>query len=342
MGFRVAIVGATGAVGSEMLKILEERDFPVDRLLPLASPRSAGKQLRFRGEPVTVEALGSSLPKDLDLALFAASKDIAQQYARATAAQGTLVVDNSRAFRLDPDVPLIVPEVNPEAAAGHSGIIANPNCSTIAFVVAIAPLHRLAGLERATIATYQAVSGAGNPGLRELEAQTRAWAHDQAAPEPSAFPHPILFNLIPRIDTIGALGYTGEEWKMVHESRKILNHPEARIAVTCVRVPVLRSHSLAIFAELARPLGVAEACQALAAADGVQLVQEPAAEPYPTPLQAADTDTVYVGRVRRDPSHPRGLALWAVMDQLRKGAASNAVQIAELVLCGSRHGPASS
>ncbi len=335
MGLRVAVVGATGAVGSEMLKILEERDFPVGSLVPMASPRSAGKTVRFKGEDIPITVLGEQLPTDLDVALLAASKDIARRLARPAADAGVLVVDNSRAFRLEPDVPLVVPEVNPHALEGHGGLIANPNCSTIAFVVAIAPLHRHARLERATIATYQAVSGAGAPGLAELEAQTRAWAAGEDGPAPTTFPHPIAFNLVPRIDSIGELGYTGEEWKMVHESRKILAHDAARIAVTCVRVPVRRSHSLAIFAEFADTLDIETACRLLAEAPGVRLSDPTAAEPYPTPLDAADTDEVFVGRVRRDPTHPRGLALWAVMDQLRKGAASNAVQIAELALAGT-------
>lgn len=332
MGQTVAMVGATGAVGAELLAVLAERSYPVGELRALASPRSAGKTVPFAGEEVTVEPLSEERLAGCDVVFFSAGGSISKEWAPRAARAGAVVIDNSSAFRYDPDVPLVVPEVNPEAAKAHRGIIANPNCTTILLAVVIAPLHRAAGLKRVVVASYQSASGAGARAMAELETQTRA-VLDGEPPAPEQFPQPIAFNLFPHIDTFLAdEGWaTREEMKVVWESRKILGLPELQAVSTCVRVPVLRAHAEAVFLELDRPLAPEDARAALEAAPGVEVVDDPAAVRYPTPREAAGRDPVLVGRIRRDPSCVNGLCLFLAGDQLRKGAALNAVQIAELL-----------
>ncbi len=328
--FNVAVVGATGAVGQELLKILAERDFPVADLKPLATERSAGKKIEFKGQEFTVRPTTAGAFAGVDLALFAggsASKDFARQAAQS----GAVVIDNSSAFRMEPDVPLVVPEVNPEDVKLHQGIIANPNCSTIILVVALKPIHDAAQVKRVVVSTYQAVSGAGKEAIDELAAQVSQLAEGKAV-DPEVFPYQIAFNLIPQIDVFGELDYTREEWKMVHETRKIMHDWEMQITATTVRVPVFRSHSESVNLETARKLSAAEARDVLGRAPGVIVRDNPAAREYPMPLFASDRDEVFVGRIREDNSIPNGLNLWVVADQLRKGAATNAVQIAELVV----------
>jgi aspartate-semialdehyde dehydrogenase len=336
MGYKVAVVGATGAVGREMLRVLEERRFPVDELVPLASARSAGQPLEFRGERLTVRALDRQSFTGVKVALFSAGGPISRDYAPTAAGAGAVVIDNTSAFRLDPQVPLVVPEVNAEAARQRpKGIIANPNCSTIQMVVALAPLHREATIRRIVVATYQAVAGAGQRAIEELSQQARAWAAGQPDPAPSVFPHPILFDCVPQIGDFRADGDTVEERKMIDETRKILGEPALRVSATTVRVPVMIGHSEAINLEFERPLSVARARELLSTAPGVVLVDDPAQRRYPLARQAAGTDPVYVGRVRLDGSVEHGLNLWVVADNLRKGAALNAVQIAEYL---AQHG----
>lgn len=333
MGRTVGIVGATGAVGEELLRVLEERRFALDRLRLFASPRSAGRRIAFRGEEVAVEPLDAPERLDgTDLLFFSAGGGTSREWAPEAVRRGAVVVDNSSAFRYDPEVPLVVPEVNPEAVRDHSGIIANPNCTTILLVVALAPLHRLGGLRRVVVATYQAASGAGARAMEELRAQARA-VLDGQAPTPEHFPRPIAFNLFPHIDAFlpEEGDATREEMKVVWETRKILGEPDLAAVSTCVRVPVLRAHSEAVFLELERDVDPAAAREALAGAPGVRLVDDPAAGAYPTPREADGVDDVLVGRVRRDPTVERGLCLFLAGDQLRKGAALNAVQIAELL-----------
>jgi aspartate-semialdehyde dehydrogenase len=329
---RVAVVGASGAVGREMLGVLERRGFPVDELLLLSSERSAGSRLRFRDREHELQALGPRSLDGVDLALFSAGSGISKAYAPSAAAAGALVVDNSSAFRMEQAVPLVVPEVNPEAARAHAGIIANPNCTTIITLMAVAPIHRVVGVERMVCASYQAASGAGARALEELEAQLEAHVRGQVPPPPTALQHPLAHNLIPHIDAFEPDGYTREEHKMAREARKILGAPGLRVSTTCVRVPVPRAHSVAVHLELAQPLDADRARELLTGAPGVRVVDAPAEARYPMPLYVSGRDEVEVGRVRVDPSHPRGLALWVVGDQLLKGAALNAVQIAELVL----------
>ncbi len=332
MGHVVGIVGATGAVGEELLGVLEQRAFPCDELRLLASSRSAGRTLRFRGEPVQVEALTGERLAGCSRVFFSAGAGVSREWAPRAVAAGAVVIDNSSAFRYDPQIPLVVPEVNPEAARGHAGILANPNCTTILLVVVLAPLQRRAGLRRVVVATYQSASGAGALAMQELEAQTRAALAGEPA-RPEQFPRPIAFNLFPHIDVfLEDEGFaTKEEMKVVWESRKILGLPELPLVSTCVRVPVRRAHSEAVFVELERPLEATEARALLAAAPGVRLVDDPARGEYPTPRDAEGEDPVLVGRVRPDPSCERGLCLFLAGDQLRKGAALNAVQIAELL-----------
>jgi aspartate-semialdehyde dehydrogenase len=331
MGLRVAVVGATGAVGLEMLKVLERRAFPVDSLRLFASPRSAGKRLRFLGDDCPVEPLSERSFEGIDLALFSAGASISREFAWQAARAGALVVDNSSAFRMDPQVPLVVPEINAPAAAANRGIIANPNCTTIVALLAVAPLHRAARVERFTAASYQAASGAGARGMRELEEQARA--HVECRPvEPRVFPHRLAFNLFPHVDVFLENGYTKEEMKIVNETRKILGDEAIRVSATCVRVPVLRAHSVALHLETGRKVGVAEAREILSRAPGVLVEDDPARSRYPMPWEVAGRDEVCVGRIREDISHERGLALWVVGDQLLKGAALNAVQVAEVAL----------
>lgn len=329
-GYNVCVVGATGAVGQEILRVLEERNFPINNLRVCATQRSAGKKVTYRGEQFTVEETSPAVFDGIDLALFAGGA-ASKEFAREAATRGAVVIDNSSVFRLEPDVPLVVPEVNPEDIKWHKGIIANPNCSTIIMVVPLKPLYDAAGIRRVVVATYQAVSGAGTAAINELEAQTRAVLNGEEYP-PQVFPYQIAFNLIPHIDVFMDMGYTKEEWKMVKETQKILHDETIRVTATTVRVPVFRSHSEAVNVETIEPLGVEEARRLLARAPGVVVVDDPATKRYPMPLTATGRDEVFVGRIRQDNSLDNGLNLWVVADQLRKGAATNAVQIAELVI----------
>lgn len=327
---RVAIVGATGAVGQELLKLFQERRFPLTSLKLYSSERSAGQIVEFAGRRYTLEVLPQHGDLDADLVFSSAGGGISKAHAWTWAKSGALIIDNTSAWRMDARVPLVVPEVNGEAALNHQGIIANPNCSTIIALMALAPLHRAFGLSRATVATYQAVSGAGAAGIAELETQSR----QALAGEPLTqrkFPHPIAFNLFSHDSELGEDGYNVEERKLILESRKILSVPELRLSATCVRVPVYRAHSEAIHAEFARPVSADEALAVLAAAPGVTIVDNRTANHFPMPLEASGRDEVLVGRVRADQSYPGGIALFVSGDQLRKGAALNAVQIAELL-----------
>ncbi len=330
--FTVAVVGATGAVGQTMLSILEERDFPVGSLIPLASERSAGERVEFKGNKLTVRDLATFDPSGVDFALFSAGGGISKEYAPKFAAAGAVVIDNSSAFRMDADVPLVVSEVNPEALDSiPRGIVANPNCSTMQMLVALAPIHRAAGIRRINVATYQSVSGAGRSALEELGRQT-AGILGFKQPEPQRFPVQIAFNLIPHIDEFLDNGYTKEEMKLVWETRKILGDDSIQVNPTAVRVPVFYGHSEAVHVETERKLSAAEARVLLEKAPGVTVVDERAPGGYPTPVtHASGTDAVYVGRIREDISCPNGLNLWVVSDNIRKGAALNAVQIAELL-----------
>jgi aspartate-semialdehyde dehydrogenase len=331
--YNVAIVGASGAVGGELVKILAERDFPVGKLKCLATSRSQGKEIGFRGRVYQVEETRRDSFRGVDIALFAGGA-ASLEFASAAVELGAVVIDNSSHFRLDPRVPLVVPEVNPEDAAWNEGIIANPNCSTIIMVMALAPVHRAAGIKRVVVSTYQAVSGAGAEGLSELRNQAEAFLAGRQYPS-RVFPYQIAFNLIPHIDVFQEQGYTREEWKMVLETRKIMHEPDMRISATTVRVPVFRSHSESINVETFAKLDVAAAHKVLAEFPGVVVTDDPAVKSYPMPLDASDRDEVFVGRVREDPTVDCGLNLWVVADQLRKGAATNAVQIAELVVRGN-------
>ena len=332
MSYRVAIVGATGLVGGEFLRILEERKFPMDSLRLYASDRSAGKKLAFMGEELVVEETGDGSFENIDIALFSAGGDVSKRFAPVAARAGAVAIDNSSAFRMDPETPLVVPEVNPEDAASHNGIIANPNCSTIQMVVALNPLHRVNPIERIIVSTYQAVSGAGAAAVEELRQQVALIAEGREDDISSkAFPHQIALNALPFVDSF-LDDYTTEEWKMVQETRKIMHAPDMPVCATCVRVPVYTSHSESVNAEFSRPMSPQEARDILSRSPGVTVQDNPGEHLYPLPILAAGTDDVFVGRIRRDISHPRGLAMWVVSDNLRKGAALNAVQIAEEVV----------
>lgn len=330
-GIRLAVVGATGAVGQEMLKILAERKFNLERLIVLADPREAGTKIKFQNEILTVQGSSPEAFKHTDVALFAVDTAISKALAPVAVENGCVVIDNSYAFRLEDDVPLVVPEVNPEDIEWHKGIIANPNCSTIIMTVAINPIHRAAGVKRVIVSTYQAVSGAGVAGLQELEEHIRAWAIGERAPV-NVFQHPIEFNVIPHIDVFVDEDYTREEMKMVWETRKIMHAPDLKISATTVRVPVFRSHSESITLDLERQMSPDEVRNTLAAAPGVIVQDDPSRNLYPMPLFTTDHDEVYVGRIRRDISSDKGIVLWVAADQIRKGAATNAIQIAELVV----------
>jgi len=330
-GYRVAIVGATGAVGQTMLSILAERNFPVRGLRLLASERSEGKVLHFKGEEVKVEQLTERSFEGIELALFSAGASRSKEFAPEAVRAGALVVDNSSAFRMDPTVPLVVPEINPEAARRHGGLIANPNCTTVVTVMALKPLHEATPVRRVIVSSYQAVSGAGAQALEELKQQVLAWVKGEPA-EAKVFPHPIAFNLIPQVDVFEASGYTREEMKLVHETRKILEDETMRIAATTVRVPVWVAHSVSVTAETERKVTVEEARRLFASFPGLKLWDDPANRQYPMPIVATGKDECYVGRIREDLSSDKGLTFWVVGDQLRKGAALNAIQIAELVL----------
>jgi len=329
----IAIAGATGAVGVEMIETLEKRGFPVGELRLLASSRSVGKKLKFKGAGIAVRELKEDSFEGIDIALFSAGASRSKEFAKHAVAAGAVVVDNSSAFRMDDDVPLVVPEVNPDAVRDHKGVIANPNCSTIIMLVAVNPLHKVAKVKRIVAATYQAASGAGAAAMRELEEQTRKLL-DGGSPESEAFVHRLAFNLFPHIDVFQDNGYTKEEMKMVLESRKIMNHPELMVSCTCVRVPVPRAHSEALNIEFENEITPEEAKKILADAPGVELRDNPAENAYPMPADASGMYDVLVGRVRQDISRDdkRGLDIFVAGDQLLKGAALNAVQIAELLL----------
>jgi len=327
----VAVAGATGAVGREMLAVLEQRSFPAERVVALASKRSEGVRLPFAGGEIVVEEMTERSFEGIDIALFSAGGSVSKRFRAAVVDAGCVMIDNSSAFRMDDDVPLVVPEVNPEDVRIHNGVIANPNCSTIQMVVALKPLHDLAGVRRVVVATYQAASGAGAAAMDELYHQTRAFLSGEDI-EPDHFAHRIAFNCIPQIDVFLDDGSTKEEWKMVVETKKIMHAPQIEIVATCVRVPVLRCHSEALHVEFERPVSVDEARRALAAAPGVHVMDDPSESVYPMPALLEGTDDTYIGRLRTDPTVPNGLAMWVVADQLRKGAALNAVQIAESLL----------
>lgn len=331
-GYNVAVAGATGAVGVEMIKTLEKRNFPVKNLKLLASARSAGKTMKFKGEDVTIEEMTEASFRGVDIALFSAGGDISRAFRPAVVSAGAVMIDNSSAFRMDEDVPLVVPEVNPEDIKWNKGVIANPNCTTAIMLVAVAPLHRAKKLRRLVAATYQAASGAGAKGMAELVLQTRQVLDNQPI-APQAFVHRIAFNLIPHIDSFQENGYTKEELKMVNESRKMLHLPELKVSCTCVRIPALRAHSEALNLEFEEEITPEEAREILRRSPGVQLADDPQNKVYPMPVDATEKYDVLVGRIRQDISRDdkRGLDLFVSGDQLLKGAALNAVQIAELL-----------
>lgn len=334
----VAVVGATGAVGVEMLRCLEQRNFPVGKLTLLASARSAGKTMKFKGEDITIKELTPDAFEGVDIALFSAGGGISKEFAPHAVKAGAIVVDNSSAFRLDDEVPLVVPEVNPEDLKNlPKGIVANPNCTTAITLIALNPLHRAFGVKRVIASSYQAVSGTGAQAIEELEAQTREWAKaerrwdDVQVPEEmvKVYPHQIAFNALPHVDSFLDSGYTKEEMKMENEGRKIMHHPDFRASVTCVRVPVFRAHSVAVTAEFKRPVSVEEAKAVLAKAEGLDLIDNPSEKKYPLALNVAGKDNCQVGRLRVDCALDNALSFWVAGDQLLKGAALNAVQIAE-------------
>ena len=329
--YTVAILGATGAVGQEMMKILEERDFPVGKLIPLASARSAGKTLKFKGEDVTIQLACNEAFQGVDIVLGAAENDIAKEFAPAITAAGAVFVDNSSAFRMDPKVPLIVPVVNAEDVSWHNGIISNPNCSTIITITAVNALNKLAKIENMTASTYQAVSGAGAGGPIELMTQVEALSKGEAV-ETKIFPYQIAYNLIPQIGGEAFEGYTSEEMKMQNEGRKIMHLPELNVTCTCIRVPVVRSHSISVSIHFDKPVTVEDVRKVIATAPGCKLVDDLGAKQYPMPLDTTDQDIVFVGRIRKDLTDPNGICLWCCGDQVRKGAATNAIQIAELLV----------
>ncbi|MEO1844025.1 MAG: aspartate-semialdehyde dehydrogenase [Akkermansiaceae bacterium] len=328
----VAIAGATGAVGAEMLKCLEQRDFPLGKLTLLASARSAGRNLRFRDQEITVQELGHDSFEGVDVALFSAGGRLSQEFGPSAASAGAVVIDNSSAFRMDPEVPLVVPEVNPEAVKNRpKGIIANPNCTTIVTLMGLNPLHREFGLKSIIASSYQAVSGSGQQGIVELKEQVAALVEGRTDIEKKVYPHQIAFNVIPHVDEFIDGGYTREELKMLHEGRKILGLPDLKVTCTCVRVPVYRSHSISVTAQFENPVTVEEARAAYAGYEGIRVVDDPETATYPTPLDTTEKNDCLVGRIRKDMVLENALALWVVGDQVRKGAALNAVQIAELL-----------
>ena len=351
--YHIAVVGATGAAGTELLRVLERRNFPVANLRPLASARSAGKSVRFRGESVPIEKLADRSFDKIDIAFFCTDGDVSKKYVPIACQADAIAIDKSSAFRMDAQVPLVIPEINAEDVRRHRGTIANPNCTTTVMLMALYPLHRIFHVRRVFAASYQAVSGSGTRGVEELSRQTKNWVEDQkpssrrpvgdvtaASPKQrdtsrseaaTVFPHPIAFNLLPHIDSFLDSGYTKEEVKMQDEARKIMHSPALRVSATCVRVPVYRAHSVAVSAEFQRPLSVEQAREILSKAPGLELVDEPHSNRYPTPLTVAGKDNCQVGRVRLDCAFENGLSFWVSGDQLLKGAALNAVQIAELL-----------
>jgi aspartate-semialdehyde dehydrogenase len=331
-GYRVGVLGATGLVGTTILELLAARDFPLSEVVPFASERSAGKAIEWGGEELEVRALGEETIQGLDVVLSSAGGAVSAEWTPKLVAAGAVVVDNTSHWRMRDEVPLVVAEVNPDALAGHSGIVANPNCSTMQMVVALKPLHDAAGIERLVISTYQAVSGTGKAAIDELLAQSRA-VLDGRDPVASVYPHRIAFNALAQAGSFPpGDDHTDEERKLIGETRKILGDESIRVSATCVRVPVLSGHSEAVNVETREPLGPERARELLAAAPGVTVVDEPAAARYPMAIDAEGRDDVFVGRIRRDPGNERALDLWIVSDNLRKGAATNAVQIAELLV----------
>jgi aspartate-semialdehyde dehydrogenase len=345
-GYHVAIIGATGAVGQELLRVLERRNFPVADLRPIGSARSAGKSIRFRNESIRVQELVSESFDKIDIAFFSAGGEISRKYVPLACQADAIAIDNSSVFRMEPHVPLVIPEINAEDARGHRGLIANPNCTTAIALMALYPLHRVFGVRRIFAASYQAVSGSGTRAIEELKRQTKSPDHErEPLPESSAsaeatankptpatvYPHPIAFNLLPHVDSFLESGYTREEMKMQNEGRKIMHLPEFCASVTCVRVPVYRAHSVAVNAEFEQPVSVERAREVLAKAPGIELVDEPQSNRYPMPLNVTGKDNCQVGRVRVDCALENGLSFWVSGDQLLKGAALNAVQIAELL-----------
>ncbi len=329
--YRVAILGATGAVGTELLELLEQRNFPLANLKLLASERSAGRSLTFRGESVVVEALNDRAFDDVDIVLASAGGSISKEWLPKAVAAGAVAIDNSSAFRMDTATPLVVPEVNPQAAAQHQGIIANPNCTTILMTVALWPLHQIQPIQRIVASTYQSASGAGALAMEEVKQQAQQILNGET-PQTKAFPYPLAFNLFPHNSPLNEQGYCQEEMKMVNETRKIFKVPNLRVTATCVRVPVLRAHSEAINIEFASPFDLQAAKAALNEAPGVKVVEDWQANYFPMPMEASGQDDVLVGRIRQDLSNPNAIELWLCGDQIRKGAALNAVQIAELLV----------
>lgn len=329
--YRVAILGATGAVGTELLELLERRNFPVAELKLLASEKSVGRSLTFKGEDLPVESVSDRAFENIDLVLASAGGSTSKTWAAVAVEKGAVVIDNSSAFRMNPEVPLIVPEVNPQAAANHKGIIANPNCTTILMAVAVWPLHQVKPIQRIVAATYQSASGAGAKAMAEVKAQTNAILQGQT-PIAEVLPYPLAFNLFPHNSPLNDAGYCEEEMKMVNETRKIFGTQQIRITATCIRVPVLRAHSEAINLEFAEPFDPNTAREILSRSPGVKLVEDWGSNYFPMPIEATGKDEVLVGRIRQDISHPYGLELWLCGDQIRKGAALNAVQIAELLV----------
>ena len=329
-GYNIAVVGATGAVGAELLRVLQRRTFPVASLRAFGSSRSAGKSIQFRNESIVVEQLTKSSFGGVDIAFFSAGGEISRQFVPFARETGAVVIDNSSVFRMEPDVPLVIPEINGQDVHQHHGLIANPNCTTAVALMAIYPLHNVFGVRRVFAASYQAVSGSGSRAIAELKEQVEA-AAQQRLLTPQVYPHPIAFNVLPHVDAFLETGYTKEEMKMQNEGRKIMHLPEFRASLTCVRVPVYRAHSVAVSAEFERKVSVEQAREVLAKAPGLELVDEPRNNRYPTPLDVAGKDNCQVGRVRLDCVFENGLSFWVSGDQLLKGAALNAVQIAEIL-----------
>ncbi len=328
--YNVAVVGALGAVGQEMIKTLEQRNFPVNRLIPMDIPSNKGKEVIFKGEPVLVETAEKGAFEDVDIALFSAGGDASLVLAPIAAAEKAVVIDNSSAWRMDPAVPLVIPEVNPEDLDWHKGIIANPNCSTIQMLVALKPIHGRYGIKRIVVSTYQAVSGTGQKAMDELDRQARDYAAGNKL-ESSVYPHQICFNALPHIDVFTDNDYTKEEMKMVNETKKMLDE-NIKVSATTVRIPVFRSHSESVNVETEKEIDVSEVIELLKSAPGVKVEDDPATCTYPMAINAVGKDDVYVGRIRKDFSVENGLNMWVVADNLRKGAALNAVQIAETMI----------
>lgn len=332
-GYKVGVLGATGLVGTTILELLAARDFPAAEVIPFASERSAGKEIEWGGRSLTVQPLTEDSIQGLDLVLSSAGGSVSAEWTPRFVAAGATVVDNTSYWRMHDDVPLVVSEVNPDALAGHSGIIANPNCSTMQMVVALKPLYDAAGIERLVISTYQAVSGTGKAAIDELQAQAHAVLHGEEPPEPRIYPHQIAFNVLAQAGSFPeGDDHTDEERKLINETRKILGDPEIKVSATCIRVPVVTGHSEAVNVETREPLDPERARELLAAAPGVTVVDDPAAGRYPMAVEAAGKDDVYVGRIRRDAGNDRALDMWIVADNLRKGAATNAVQLAEVLV----------